>query len=403
VCFVPLSDTLRARVDAVRERVDIADVVGAVVRLGRGGKPRGKCPFHGSKSDSFAIDPTRGSARCWGCDWSGDAIAFVRDFYSLSFGEALAKLESEHGLDGLAAAPARRRKVERAPRERDAVDSTVMGRWIWRHARPDHDAVRTYLRARRVPDAMLDDARLGDVRFIAAAPIAAWAADRAPDTVPSAPAMVALIRHAPDWSPIGVHVTYLSPDLAGKMVRKRRNGDAYPARKMLGASAGGGVLLGRYDDHAPLYIGEGLETVLSGMAIAGAGDDACGLAVLSLDNLQGHWRLTKAGALPIHDPQPDGDRAPAVAFARAGSVVGLIDADMKPLSGPRDRETDVPRGVPVVERRGGPVVRRAITSGERTELCAAMLVRAWRAHGVAASAMRPRMGLDFNDMMRVGE
>ena len=397
---------LQPRIDAVRDRVDIADVIGKVVKLGRGAKPRGKCPFHGSKSDSFAVDSDGGRARCWGCQWSGDAIQFVRDFYGLDFREALERLEGEHGLDGLSAAPVRRTKVEK-PRRRgvEVVDSATFGRLLWDRARRDHDAVRVYFRSRGLPDEALGDDRLRDIRFLGVAPIAAWRVDRKPDSVPQAPVMVALVRAAPghpagSWAPIGVHATFLRPDFAGKMDRRREDGSPYPARKMLGEAGGGCVVLGRPDDAAPLYVGEGLETVLSGMVLGRAPAGACGLAALSLDTLQGRPLLIR-GALPLFDPRVDPE-TPGLAFARSGPVVALIDADMKPLRGPIDPRTRQFRGVPVIERRRTPIVRRAVSTAERAALCSALVTQSWRAKGCRASAMRPRMGQDFNDALREG-
>jgi DNA primase len=279
-----------------------------------------------------------------------------------------------------------------------------MGAWLWRRAKSNPDAIRTYLRGRNVPEAMLGDARLTDIRFLPEAPIAAWAVNRKPKDMPQAPAMVALVRRPypgrpGEWMPIGVHVTYLSPDLTGKMERERRDGSHYPARKMLGGVAGGCVLLGRYDPAAPLFPGEGIETVLSGMALAGATDSAIGLAALSLNNLQGHPRTIR-GALPLYDIQPDPERGPALAFAHAGVVVGLVDADMKPLVGWRQPGSDRLRRPRVIERRGGPVVERIVTTAERADLCGRLMVHAWRAQGCRVSAVRPRMGRDFNDAVR---
>lgn len=398
-------DALRRRIASVRDRVDIVAVIAkAGMKLGRGRKPRGQCPFHGSKSDSFSIDAERGFARCWGCQWSGDVIRFVQDHYGLSFGEALKRLEDEHGLDGLSAAPLHREKRPAPRSSRPVVSSEVMGRWIWKHARPNPDAVRIYLRARGVPAEMLGEARLRDIRFLDLAPVVAWQEDRKPESVPQAPAMVALVRRPPGskgepWGALGVHVTYLSPDLTDKMVRTRRDGSAMPARKMLGPVGGGGVLLGEYAPDAPLFIGEGLETVLSGMAIAGADDRAIGIAALSLDTMEGKPRLIK-GALPLHDIRPDPDAAPALAFPHGGPVTALIDADMKPLRGPTDPKTRQFRGVAVIERRGAKPVRRAVTTAERAAICAQLVVLAWRKHGTVARAIRPHMGLDFNDAVR---
>lgn len=416
------SERLQQRVDQVRANVDYVDVVGrAGVQLGRGNKPRGKCPFHGSTSPSFMVDVGRRYARCWGCDWHGDVIKFTMDSFGLSFVEAIDRLEDENGLDGVASAPVRTEKRQRRAPDRQLVDSTTMGRWIWKTAAPRPDAVRTYLLARGVPASMLADDRLGDIRFHALAPLFPWPEDRAspaPEAL-KAPAICALIREpvivdgAVAFRPTGLHVTYLSPSLDSKMVRRDSCGELIEQRKMLGRALGGCVILGRtraLDDRrsvaimpdVPLFPGEGIETVLSGMAIAGATAHAVGLATLSLNNLQGSPVRWKNGVLPLYDIRPDAEaQFRALSFPHWGPVTGLVDADMKPLRGPRDRRTGERLGLPVVETRGGPVVRRAITTAERAEICAELLVKSWRAAGCRrVAAVRPHMGLDFNDAAR---
>lgn len=405
----------RSRIEEVRERVDIVAVVGAAVKLRGGRNPRGRCPFHGSTSESLAVYPDRRAARCWGCGWSGDAISFVRDHYGIGFSEALQRLEQDCNLGGLTPSPPTREKPCRpGQRGQDAgpVDSRTMGRFVWRTARPDPPTVRRWFRARGVPETEMADPRLADIRFHAAAPIFAWPlrigergpidCREPPRGVPTAPAIVALVRRPPadaceggEWMPIGVHVTYLAPSLDAKMERRRNDGSLIDARKMLGRAAGGAVLLGRYAPDVPLYVGEGLETVLSGMAIDGAGASSVGLATLSLDNLQGHPLLWRKGVLPLFDVEPDPNRAAALAFPHDGPVSVLVDADMKPLRGPQGA------GLPVVERRGGPIVTRAISRGERAEICAQLTVKAWRRAGARdVGALRPRLGMDFNDAVR---
>ena len=396
-----MDSALRSRIDAVIDRVDIAQIVGQVIKLGKGHKPRGKCPFHGSNSDSFAVDPDKNRAKCWGCDWQGDVIKFVQDIRGLPFIEALKALEDGAGISPGEVAPVMRAKRERPPS--DAVSSTDMGRYLWKQSKPDTDAVRTYLVARGVPQWILTDARLNDIRFVGSAPIMAWPANRKPTSVPQAPAMVALVRRAPEWMPIGVHATFLAPDLSGKMDRLRGDGSAYPARKMLGDMGGGAVLLGAYAANLPLFVGEGVETTLSGMAIAldgsGDADAAIGLAALSLGTLQGSPKLIK-GALPLYDPRPDPDGAAALAFAHDGPVTGLIDADMKPLRGRVDMQTGEATGVALIERQRGPIIYRTMTTQERASVCGALFVHAWRAQGCRARAVRPHMGQDFSDAIR---
>ncbi len=409
-----LSQSMRDRIAAVLARVDIVDVIGAAIKLGRGAKPRGQCPFHGSKSDSLAVDSARQRAKCWGCGWSGDAIGFVQDHYGLTFIDALRQLEGG-GADAPAAAPVRRARNPVVRRGPETVSPIELGRHLWKAGVWTPDAIRTYLTARGVPAAVLTDRRLTDMRFVGLGPIVPWKLDGDPGDVPQAPAMVVLMRRPPvgvladsgpgphgdvdDWPAVGVHVTWLRPDLTGKMERKRRDGSSYPARKMLGPAGGAGLWLPGADfgmpPRAPLFVGEGIETVLSGMALCGAGADAWGLAVLSLDNLQGATPRVR-GAIPLFDPRPVAERMP-LCFAHRGPVTGLIDADMKPLAGPVRRESGRREGEDVIEVKRGPIVRRVLGPADRAALCATLFTRAWRAKGCDARAVRPPMGQDFND------
>jgi len=63
----------------VKERADIAEVVGDVVTLrpAGGGNFKGLCPFHDEKSPSFSVRPTVGSFYCFGCQEGGDVISFM--------------------------------------------------------------------------------------------------------------------------------------------------------------------------------------------------------------------------------------------------------------------------------------------------------------------------------------
>lgn len=383
---------LRERVDALLARVDLTAIVGAAVPLSRRRNPRGKCPFHGSKSDSLAVYPESGRFRCWGCGAGGDAIKFVELHYGLTFIQALEQLESQHGVDGLAANPARRNKVVQRPREREPISSAEMGRILWDEAAFDALPLRTFLLARGVPEVMLASEFLSPLRFHPAAPISAWV-EGGRDRVPTAPAMLARVRKVPGGDPQAVHATFMAPDLKGKMERRDGRGELLPARKFLGSVAGGGVVfsiheLGGIPTDAPIFVAEGIETLLSGMALLDVPATAVGFAVLSLDNLQGGWLgVGKRRALPLHDPQPDPARPP-VCFAHAGQVTGLIDADMKPLQRQR-----------VVDRAGHRPIERDLTSAERSQLCAALFTRAWRNAGCRnVRAVRPPMGQDFNDL-----
>ena len=80
-------------------RVDIADVVGRHVELKRGGANlMGLCPFHGEKSPSFSVSPSKQFYYCFGCGASGDAIRFLTEHLGLSFVEAVRDLAQQTGM-----------------------------------------------------------------------------------------------------------------------------------------------------------------------------------------------------------------------------------------------------------------------------------------------------------------
>ncbi len=73
---------------------DIIEVVGSCVELKPAGSGRFKarCPFHNEKTPSFTVSRDRQFFHCFGCDKSGDAIAFLMEFEGLTFQESLRKL-----------------------------------------------------------------------------------------------------------------------------------------------------------------------------------------------------------------------------------------------------------------------------------------------------------------------
>ena len=80
-------------------RVDIVDIVGRHVELKRGGANfMGLCPFHGEKSPSFSVSPSKQFYYCFGCGASGDAIRFLTEHLGLSFVEAVRDLAQGVGL-----------------------------------------------------------------------------------------------------------------------------------------------------------------------------------------------------------------------------------------------------------------------------------------------------------------
>jgi DNA primase len=80
-------------------RVDVVDVVGRYVQLKKGGANfMGLCPFHGEKSPSFSVSPSKQFYHCFGCGVNGNAIGFLMEHTGMGFVEAVKDLASQVGL-----------------------------------------------------------------------------------------------------------------------------------------------------------------------------------------------------------------------------------------------------------------------------------------------------------------
>ena len=80
-------------------RVDVVDVVGRYVQLKKSGANfMGLCPFHGEKSPSFSVSPSKQFFHCFGCGKNGNAIGFLMDHAGMGFVEAVQDLAQQVGL-----------------------------------------------------------------------------------------------------------------------------------------------------------------------------------------------------------------------------------------------------------------------------------------------------------------
>ncbi len=80
-------------------RVDIVEVVGRHVELKKAGiNHKGLCPFHGEKSPSFIVSPSRQTYHCFGCGAHGDAIRFLTEHHGMGFMDAVRDLAQQVGL-----------------------------------------------------------------------------------------------------------------------------------------------------------------------------------------------------------------------------------------------------------------------------------------------------------------
>ena len=56
------------------------------------------CPFHADAAPSMNVNLARGSIHCFGCNWTGDIIAFYEKFHGLTFEAAVRQLADRCGV-----------------------------------------------------------------------------------------------------------------------------------------------------------------------------------------------------------------------------------------------------------------------------------------------------------------
>lgn len=88
------------KIEEVRSRNDIVDVIGNYVKLKRSGSGYvGLCPFHNEKSPSFSVNPARQMYKCFGCGVGGNVITFLMEYENYSFPEAMQSLAERAGVE----------------------------------------------------------------------------------------------------------------------------------------------------------------------------------------------------------------------------------------------------------------------------------------------------------------
>lgn len=76
------------------------DVIGEFITLKkRGTNYIGLCPFHGEKTPSFNVSPTRGIYKCFGCGKAGNSVNFIMEHEQLSYPEALRWLAKKYNIE----------------------------------------------------------------------------------------------------------------------------------------------------------------------------------------------------------------------------------------------------------------------------------------------------------------
>ncbi|EFI42374.1 DNA primase [Peptoniphilus sp. oral taxon 386] len=84
----------------IRDKIDIVNLISQYVHLKKSGSNyMGLCPFHGEKTPSFSVSPSKGIFHCFGCGVGGDQISFIMKRENLGFREAVKFLADKYGIE----------------------------------------------------------------------------------------------------------------------------------------------------------------------------------------------------------------------------------------------------------------------------------------------------------------
>ena len=88
-----MSRIVESSIERLKQQINILDVVESFIEIKkRGANHKACCPFHGEKTPSFTINPSKQIFNCFGCGAKGDAIKFVMDYEKVSYPEAIEKI-----------------------------------------------------------------------------------------------------------------------------------------------------------------------------------------------------------------------------------------------------------------------------------------------------------------------
>jgi DNA primase len=158
----------REKIDDVRDRTNIVEIVKRYVELKRAGTGswKGLCPFHAEKTPSFHVHEPRQFFHCFGCGEKGDVISFLVKVEQRSFMEVIRDLATTAGveLDERPLSPAERHARQEAESERDRMYRVMeLAAQFFQDAYtgPAGEAARAYVARRGITAKTVERFRVG--------------------------------------------------------------------------------------------------------------------------------------------------------------------------------------------------------------------------------------------------
>lgn len=151
-------------INQVKDRVDIAEVVGHHVSLTKAGQNlKGLCPFHQEKSPSFTVNSSKQIFHCFGCGAGGNVFTFLTRITGTSFPEVVRDLGRKVGIEIQESASQSGPLAAQTARV-ESLNQAVVG-WFRQNLNDPKlgEEARTYLAGRGMTDATLERFAVGFV------------------------------------------------------------------------------------------------------------------------------------------------------------------------------------------------------------------------------------------------
>jgi DNA primase len=135
------------------------------VQLKKGGANfMGLCPFHGEKSPSFSVSPSKQFYHCFGCGKNGNAIGFLMDHAGMNFVEAVQDLAQQYGMqvpEDEASPQDRARALEQRQKQNTLTDVLEKAGEAYRRQLKESAKAVDYLKGRGLSGAIAKEFGLG--------------------------------------------------------------------------------------------------------------------------------------------------------------------------------------------------------------------------------------------------
>jgi hypothetical protein len=347
-------EDLKSRVDLVK----LATSMGAELRR-HGRTTMGTCPLCGGSKKTTRFEIKDQSWMCAACSEGGDALALVQKVKGLDFRAAVEFLGGAQKIDPEEEARLEREREERKRQQAEVAAkmraSAIAGAWrLWEQSEQfSRSEVEAYLRAR---GCLLPAS--AEIRGARAVPYfhgetVDEMGRKSPRVLRRGPAMVSAVRDNAGAF-VAVHLTHLNAECSGKakienLDFKPETDDEklrfLPAKKQRGAKKGGHIVLRSPTVPTRLFMGEGIETVLSvataflrakKLLPSDAFWSSCDLGNLGGDCVESvkhpTLKLRNGAAQKVPGPVPDLS-APGIAIPSSVTrLVLLADGDSDPFT-----------------------------------------------------------------------